>query len=256
MTRDFPIFGVAAEFDDPRALVDAARYTKEHGYQRMEAYTPYPIKELDEIIEAFNPLPAMVFTGGALGAATAWVMQYYIAAIDYPINVGGRPLYSWPAFIVILFELTVLFAACAAFFGTWLLAGLPRPNHPVFNVSAFAGASRDRFFLCIEAVDGAFDSADVAALLAASSLWRYGKLKTPKSLALCFALVAVLAGCRQDMQDEPKYKPLQGSRFFSDGRSARPIPSGTVAIDELDATDVLHTGLDESYLDSTDPAWM
>ena len=165
MNSEIPIFGVAAEFDDPDKLLEAARYSREQGYRWLEAYTPYPIKELDEIIKALNPLPAMVFVAGALGSATAWIMQYYIAAIDYPINVGGRPLYSWPSFIVILFELTVLFAASGAFFGMFWLAGLPRPNHPMFNVEAFAGASQDRFFLCIEARSAGFDSRAAADLL-------------------------------------------------------------------------------------------
>lgn len=165
MTNHFPIYGVAAEFDGPTSLVEAARYTKEHGYWFVEAYTPYPVKELDEIIGGINPLPAMVFIGGALGAATAWAMQYYIAAIDYPINVGGRPLYSWPSFIVILFELTVLFAACTAFFGMLLLAGLPRPNHAMFNIEGFDRASNDRFFLCIQAKGEGFDIDEAATVL-------------------------------------------------------------------------------------------
>src|SRR5690242_568644 len=119
----------------------------------MEAYSPYPIEELSEIIPRINLLPAIVFAGGALGAATAWVMQYYIAAIDYPTNVGGRPLYSWPSFIPILFELTVLLASCGAFFGTLALCGFPRPHFPLFNLPQFAEASSGRFFLCVEASD-------------------------------------------------------------------------------------------------------
>src|SRR5690242_6054650 len=116
----------------------------------MEAYSPYPIEELSEIIPRINLLPAIVFAGGALGAATAWVMQYYIAAIDYPINVGGRPLYSWPSFIPILFELTVLFASAGAFFGSLALCGFPRINFPLFELPQFARASSDRFFLFVE----------------------------------------------------------------------------------------------------------
>ena len=166
MNEHWPVFGVAAEFEDADSLVEAARYSREHGYRWIEAYTPYPIKELDEVIRTFNPLPAMVFTGGALGAATAWIMQYYIAAIDYPINVGGRPLYSWPSFIVILFELTVLFASCTAFFGMLWLAGFPRPHHPMFSVDNFADASQDHFFLCIEARGAGFDAAAAADVLA------------------------------------------------------------------------------------------
>jgi hypothetical protein len=166
MNESYPVFGVAAEFEDVEALLDAARYAKENGYRWIEAFTPYPVKELDEIIHVFNPLPAMVFIGGATGAATAWIMQYYIAAIDYPINVGGRPLYSWPSFIVILFELTVLFAAGTAFFGMLGLAGFPRPHHPMFSVDDFDRASQDRFFLCLEARSEEFDSRAAASVLA------------------------------------------------------------------------------------------
>ena len=163
---DFGTYGLAAEFVSPEQLVDAARFLRSKGFRKMEAYTPYPIEELDEILHKFNPLPAMVFIGGALGAATAWIMQYYIAAIDYPINVGGRPLYSWPSFIVITFELTVLFAACTAFFGSLALCGFPRPNFPMFNWDRFKTASRDRFFLCVEACDPAYSRAWTADLLA------------------------------------------------------------------------------------------
>ncbi len=150
------IYGVLAEFDDPGIFVQAAREVREKGYKRFEAYTPYPVKALDEIVPGGDPVPAMVFGGGVVGAGSAWLLQYYIAAIDYPINVGGRPLYSWPSFIPITFELTVLFASLAAFFGTLWLCGLPLLHHPVFNWRKFAEASRDRFFLCIEARDPRF----------------------------------------------------------------------------------------------------
>ena len=164
MTNSF-LYGVMAEFPDPKSLVNAAKEVRKQGYQQIEAYTPYPIEDLDEIIGGFNPIPLIVLLGGVTGAATAWGMQYYIAAIDYPTNVGGRPLNSWPAFIVIMFELTVLFAAGSAFFGTLAFCGLPRPHFPLFNVPRFAAASRDSFFLCIESADGMFESARTAKLL-------------------------------------------------------------------------------------------
>lgn len=160
-----PIFGLAAQFDDAGRLVEAARGVRALGYTKFEAYTPYAIEELDEIVPGFNPLPALVFIGGATGSATAWIMQYYIAAIDYPINVGGRPLYSWPAFIPILFELTVLFASITAFVGSLALSGLPRPNFPMFNSPRFAAASRDGFFLCIEERDVLFSREQTAEVL-------------------------------------------------------------------------------------------
>lgn len=150
-------YGLVAEFDDPTALVEAARQVKNEGYRKFEAYTPYPIKDLDTIVPGWNLVPPIVLLAGLLGAATAWVMQYYIAAIDYPTNVGGRPLYSWPSFIPILFELTVLFSGCAAFFGTLALCGFPRLHFPLFNLPEFANASSGRLFLCIEKRDPLYD---------------------------------------------------------------------------------------------------
>lgn len=159
------IYGLVAEFDDPTALVEAARQVKKLGYRRFEAYTPYAIKDLDEIVPGWNLVPPVVLLGGFAGAATAWAMQYYIAAIDYPINVGGRPLYSWPAFIPILFEMTVLFAGCAAFFGTLALCGFPRPHFPLFGLPAFADVTSGKFFLCIEKRDPLYSSQLTAGFL-------------------------------------------------------------------------------------------
>lgn len=152
------LYGIALEFDSPATLVEAAKKVHEHGFRRFEAYSPYPIKELDEIVPSENPVPLMVLTGGVLGALTAQIMEYYVAAYEYPINVGGRPLNSWPSFIPITFELTVLFASLAAFFGTLWLAGLPLLHHPVFNLPEFARASSDRFFLIVEERDPALES--------------------------------------------------------------------------------------------------
>lgn len=162
---DASTYGMVAEFDDPTALVEAARRIKEEGYRRFEAYTPYAIKDLHEIIHVPVAVPLICLVGGLLGAATAWSMEYYIAAIDYPINVGGRPLYSWPAFIPILFELTVLFAGTFCFFGTLALCGFPRPHFPLFNLPQFAYATSSRMFLCIEKTDPIYDSQLTAKLL-------------------------------------------------------------------------------------------
>lgn len=160
-----PLYGYAAEFDDPTKLVVAAKAVRQAGYKLFEAYSPYPVRELDEIVPGWNPVAPMVLIGGIAGAVTAWIMQSWIAIVDFPINVGGRPLYSWPAFIPITFELTVLFASVAAFFGALGLAGFPRPHHPVFNLREFARASDDRFFLCIEARDYSFNPNRTAELL-------------------------------------------------------------------------------------------
>lgn len=147
------IYGVALEFDSPAVLAQAARKIHEHGFRHFEVYSPYPIKELDEFVPSDNFVPMMVLTGGVVGAITAQIMEYYVAAYEYPINVGGRPLNSWPSFIPITFELTVLFASLAAFFGMLWLAGLPLLHHPVFNLPEFSRTSCDRFFLIIDGND-------------------------------------------------------------------------------------------------------
>jgi hypothetical protein len=159
------IYGIVAEFDTPSQLVEATRVAHKRGYRKMEAYSPYPIEDLDVIIGGPNFVPLITLIGGLVGAATAWSMEYYIAAIDYPTNVGGRPLYSWPSFIPILFELTVLFASISAFVGALALCGFPRPNFPLFNLPRFSAVTRDTFFLCIEARDVLFDPDKTADFL-------------------------------------------------------------------------------------------
>ncbi len=152
------LYGLLAEFDSPDKLLEAARRAREHGYERLDAFTPFPVEGLAEAVGAADHrLPALVLAGGILGALGGYGMQLYAAAVDYPLDIGGRPLNSWPAFIPITFELTVLIAALFAFFGVFILNGLPRPHHPVFDVPAFARASRDRFFLCLEARSRQFD---------------------------------------------------------------------------------------------------
>jgi hypothetical protein len=153
-----PLYGLMAEFDNPTDVVEAARATYDAGYRRINAYSPYPIEELSEAIGFHRTrLPIIVLIGGLLGGLIGYGLQYYVAVIDYPINVGGRPLHSWPSFIPITFEMTVLFAAFSAVFGMLALNKLPQPYHPVFNAERFALASRDRFFLVIEARDPKFD---------------------------------------------------------------------------------------------------
>lgn len=173
-----PVYAYAAEFDDPTQLVEAARAVREAGYKRFEAYSPYPIRELNEIVPGWNPVAPIVLFGGIAGAVTAWIMQSWIAIVDFPINVGGRPLYSWPAFVPITFELTVLFASIAAFLGALGLCGFPLPHHPVFNLKEFARASNDRFFLFVEARDYKFNPVKTAELLEGFDpleLWEIGK---------------------------------------------------------------------------------
>jgi hypothetical protein len=153
-----PIYGVIAEFDNPTALVNATRQAREAGYRKLDAYSPFPIEELSDALHLHkNKLPLIVLLGGISGLVVGYLMQYYITVIYYPINIGGRPLHSWPAYIIITFELTILFASIAAVLGLLALCGLPMPYHPVFNVQRFAFASRNRFFLCVEATDPMFD---------------------------------------------------------------------------------------------------
>lgn len=161
-----PIYGVVAEFDDPTTIVAAAKRLSEAGYQRFEAYTPFPIEELSETIKPRHPLlPLIVLVGGIVGGLGGFFMQYYAAVLGYPINVGGRPLNSWPMYIPITFELAVLAAAFAAVFGVLALSHLPMPYHPLFNVKEFERASQDRFFLCVEASDPKFDRNETTNLL-------------------------------------------------------------------------------------------
>ncbi|HZS08774.1 MAG TPA: DUF3341 domain-containing protein [Blastocatellia bacterium] len=156
--REPALYGLIAEFDDPAALVAAARRAVEEGYRRLDAYTPYPIEELTEALRLRRSrLPLVVLLGGIAGGIGGYALLYWTSVIDYPLNVGGRPLHSWPAFIPITFETTVLIAALSAVLGLFALSGLPMPHHPVFNAPNFALASRDRFFLCIEATDPKFD---------------------------------------------------------------------------------------------------
>jgi hypothetical protein len=151
------LYGIMAEFDNPSDLVAAARRTHEAGYRRINGYSPYPIEELTEAIGfTRTALPLIVLVGGILGGLGGFFMQYWMEVIDYPLNVGGKPFNSWPAFIPITFECTVLVASFAAVLGMLVLNKLPQPYHPVFNAANFALATRDKFFLVIEANDPKF----------------------------------------------------------------------------------------------------
>jgi hypothetical protein len=153
-----PIYGVIAEFDSPTALVSATRAAREKGYRKLDAYSPFPIEELSDALHLHhNKLPLIVLIGGILGGLGGYLLQYYVTVIEYPINIAGRPLHSWPSYIVITFEMTILIASISAVLGLLALCGLPMPYHPTFNVPRFALASRNRFFLCIEATDPMFD---------------------------------------------------------------------------------------------------
>ena len=153
------LWGLVAEFETPEALVAAAKKTRETGFQRYDAYSPFPIEGLHHAMDFYrNRLPMIVLFGGILGGLAGFFLQYYVSVISSPLNIGGKPLNSWPAFIPVTFELTILGAALSAVFGMLALNGLPMPYHPLFNVERFRLASRDRFYLCIEARDQQFEA--------------------------------------------------------------------------------------------------
>jgi hypothetical protein len=147
-----------AEFDSAQAIVDAARRTMGEGFTKVEAYTPVPIEELNDIIHKKRTiLPTLSLLGGLTGMATGFALQYWASVIEYPMNIGGRPFASWPAFVIPSYELTILFSALATAIGMIALNGLPQPYHPVFNTPRFSLASSDKFFLVIEADDAKYD---------------------------------------------------------------------------------------------------
>src|SRR5580765_6626051 len=154
MAKRDPIYGIMAEFDSAQALVDAAKKTHEAGYKKIDAYSPFPIEGLAEDIGMhFDEVPLTVLIGGIIGGCTGYLMQYWMSAVDYPLNIGGKPPHSWPAFIPITFEMTILFGGISAVLGMLALNGLPMPYHPVFNVPRFAMATKDRFFLIVFSTD-------------------------------------------------------------------------------------------------------
>jgi hypothetical protein len=160
------LYGLLAEFDGPDELLKATKDTYAAGYREMDAFSPMPIHDLSESLGYDKQrVPTIVLICAVLGAAAGFGFQYWVSVIDYPINVAGRPFLSWPSFIPVTFEISVLFSAFGAFFSMLILNGLPRPYHPVFNVPAFERASADGFFLCIEAEDPKFDVSETRAFL-------------------------------------------------------------------------------------------
>ena len=151
------MYGLLAEFPSADALCAAARHARDNGYTRVEAYSPFAIEGLDDIVGADKGwIAPLTLVGGILGGAGTYFLQWYAAVVDYPINIGGRPLHSWPAFIPATFEITILGAAVAAVLAMLVLNGLPRLYHPLFEVEEFELASRNRFFLCLPARDPVF----------------------------------------------------------------------------------------------------
>jgi hypothetical protein len=158
MNANENIFGLIAEFSNAQDVLTATKAAHESGYRKMDAFAPYPVPGLAEALgRQKTGVPAIVLAGGICGGLGGYFMQWYAMAVDYPLNISGRPLDSWPAYVPITFELTVLFAAFAAIIGMLAMNRLPQPHHPVFDAPDFDRASTDRFFLCIEASDPKFD---------------------------------------------------------------------------------------------------
>jgi hypothetical protein len=157
--KDPKIFGLMAEFDDVNDVITAAHRVYSAGYRKIDAYSPFPVEELSEAIGFHkNGVALICLVGGLLGCTGAYVLQWWINTISYPINIGGRPFHSWPSFIIVTFEMTILFSGLSAVFGMLALNGLPMPYHPVFNVPRFEFASKDRFFIVVFSSDKNYDA--------------------------------------------------------------------------------------------------
>ena len=166
MKRQRAIYGILAEFDTPEDIIEASKKAYDAGFRKMDAYAPFPVEGLSEAIGFHKTrLPLIVLCGGIIGGMAGYFMMYYSAVHHYPLNIGGRPLHSWPAFIPITFECTVLGAVLSTVLGMLALNGLPEPYHPVFSSPRFELASRSHFFLCIEADDQKFDVTNTATFL-------------------------------------------------------------------------------------------
>lgn len=160
------LYGLLAMFDSAEAILAAAREARSAGLTRMDAFTPFPVEGLAETLELSGAeMRWWVLAGGILGALAGYGVQYWTAVVDYPLNIGGRPTHAWPSFLLVTFEMTVLFGAVAGCIGLLVRTGLPRLHHPLFAVGCFQLASRDRFFLLIEADDPSFDPQATADLL-------------------------------------------------------------------------------------------
>jgi len=264
------LFGLVAEFDDVGSVTRAARAVRDAGYERFDVYSPFPIHGIERAM-GLRPthLPWIVLALGLCGTSVALLLQWWTNAVDYPFRISGKPLFGIPANIPITFELTVLFAAFAAFFGMLVLNRLPEHHHALFELERFARASDDGFFLAIEAGDARFDAASTRNLLQSLTPLEVlachdsgQSLKPPIGVragilalvALALLPFAAFASVRwstsasapfhlvKDMDSQPRFRAQAGNAHFDDGRAMRPDPQGTVAFDALIDDPLLLTG--------------
>ncbi len=166
-TTDKTLYGILAEFKNPKELMDAARLVKDSGYRYFDTFSPFPIHGIDRAMNLSKSKLGWIVAGhGLLGLTAGFAMIYYMMVIDYPLNISGKSLFNFPAWVPVLFEITVLLAAFGAVFGMFYLNGLPRFNHPLFNSENFKKATDDGFFVCIESEDPQFEPEKVQKLLA------------------------------------------------------------------------------------------
>jgi mono/diheme cytochrome c family protein len=266
-----PLHGLLAEYESPWDLVAASKKVRDAGFSRWDTYTPFPVHGIDQAMGIkMTILPWLVFGAALAGLATAIWLQWWTNAQDYPWIVSGKPFWSIPANVPIMFELTVLFSVLTTLGGMLVLNGLPLPSHPLDLKERFARASDDRFFLLIEASDPKFDKSDTRALLAGTKpavlddvledrsssaelpkIFVYGMIVLTAAAAVPFALAAKARFTTsrstrihliQDMDAQPKYKAQRPNPFFADLRAQREQVAGTVAVGELREDDQLYRG--------------
>jgi mono/diheme cytochrome c family protein len=280
---DAPLHGVLAEYASPWDLVEASKKVRDAGYSRWDTFTPFPIHGIDPAMGIrMTRLPWLVLAAGLVGLTVATLFQWWTNGYDYPWIVSGKPFWSLPANVPIMFEMSVLFAAITTIVAMLALNGLPRPSHPLDLKERFGRATDDRFFLLIEAGDPKFDAKKTRELLESTQPFllddvledrvtpfrmpraiTYGMIVLTTAAAVPFALAAKArySTTREprihaigDMDWQPKYKAQRENPFFADLRAQRPDVQGTVAVGELRDDEQLHQGRNGAVFSTTFPA--
>jgi mono/diheme cytochrome c family protein len=274
--------GVLAEYADPRALVAAARLVREAGLTRWDSYSPFPVHGIDGAMGIRSTaLPWLVLAAGIAGGVGALLLQWWTNAVDYPLNISGKPLFSLPANIPVIFELIILFSALTAFLGVLMLNGLPRFNNPLLSQERFLRATTDRFFICVDSADPAFDAERVRELLRTTGATAVEDVlgsSVPAKIPLGVHLVGVVVLCLalipplwiakdrrtksdtprmhpvRDMDAQPRFNPQAETSLFADGRTSRPAIAGTIADGDLREDDHFYQGKSGDQIATTLPS--